>query len=97
MEQEFFDILVENGTNERLDKIAMSNEVYMRISKELDDAVLEKEKMVEKLQEIDRKISTLYGNLMASYTKVAYEQGFKDMVEILTKSRPSVPKGRHTQ
>ena len=87
MVQGIFDILVEKGTNERLDEIAMGDEVYMRASRELDDAILEKESLLEKLQEIDKRISALYGNLMASYAKLAYEQGFKDMVEILTRSQ----------
>ena len=82
-----FDILVEKGTNERLDEIAMVDEAYMKASKELDDAILEKENLLEQLHDVDKRISALYGSLMASYTKLAYEQGFKDMVEILTRNQ----------
>lgn len=86
MEHEIFRTLVENGTNERLDEIAMVDEAYTRASQELDDAILEKENLVEKLQEIDKRISVLYGSLMAAYTKLAYEQGLKDMAEMTVKS-----------
>ena len=55
-------------------------------SQELDDAILEKESLTGKLQEADRRISVLYGSLMAAYAKLAYEQGLKDMAEIFAKS-----------
>ncbi|MCI9279063.1 MAG: hypothetical protein HFH90_15500 [Lachnospiraceae bacterium] len=87
MGQGIFDILVEKGTNERLDEIAMVDEAYVKASKELDDAILEKENLLRQLHEVDKRVSALYGKLMASYTKLAYEQGFKDMVEILTRSQ----------
>lgn len=41
MEQGIFHILVENGTSERLDEIAMRDEAYQKASQELDDAILE--------------------------------------------------------
>ncbi len=86
MEQGIFHILVENGTSERLDEIAMRDEAYQKASQELDDAILEKESRTGKLQEADRRISVLYGSLMAAYAKLAYEQGLKDMAEIFAKS-----------
>ena len=86
MEQGIFHILVENGTSERLDEIAMRDEAYQKASQELDDAILEKESLTGKLQEADRRISVLYGSLMAAYARLAYEQGLKDMAEIFAKS-----------
>lgn len=86
MEQGIFHILVENGTSERLDESAMRDEAYQKASQELDDAILEKESLTGKLQEADRRISVLYGSLMAAYAKLAYEQGLKDMAEIFAKS-----------
>lgn len=86
MEQGIFQILVENGTSEWLNEIAMRDEAYQKASQELDDAILEKESLTGKLQEADRRISVLYGSLMAAYAKLAYEQGLKDMAEIFAKS-----------
>ncbi len=86
MEQGIFRILVENGTNERLDEIAMGDEAYRKASQELDDAILERESLAGRLQEVDKRIPVLYGSLMAAYAKLAYEQGFKDMAEIFAKS-----------
>ena len=86
MEQGIFHILVENGTSERLAEIEMRDEAYQKSSQELDDAILEKESLTGKLQEADRRISVLYGSLMAAYAKLAYEQGLKDMAEIFAKS-----------
>ena len=86
MEQGIFHILVENGTSERLDEIAMRDEAHQKASQELDDAILEKESLTGKLQEADRRRSGLYGSLMAAYAKLAYEQGLKDMAEIFAKS-----------
>lgn len=96
MDKEISEILVEYGTNERLDRIAQKDLGYMEISEELDRMLQKKETLSLKLGETEERISSLYGEMMACYTKIAYRQGMKDSGEILKKCG-IMPCGRELQ
>lgn len=85
MERKISEILVEYGTNERLDRIAGKDKEYMQIREELDKAMQRKEALSLEMNEAEERITSLEGEMMACYTKLAYEQGLKDAGEILKK------------
>lgn len=85
MERMISEILVEYGTNERLDKIAGKDKEYVQIREELDKAMQKKKALSLEMNEVEDRIASLDGEMMACYTRLAYEQGLKDAGEILKK------------
>jgi hypothetical protein len=83
MEKKIYDILVECGTNERLDEILTKNKDYLALHQSLSQAEEEKERLLTRLRELDHTITDLYSEMIAFHTNMAYRQGLKDKDAIL--------------
>ena len=77
--------LVENLTNERLDKIAFKDKEFRSIDKKLNEA-LEQYDNLSLSEESDKVVSHVfdaYAGQNAVYVAIAYKQGIMDSVQLL--------------
>ena len=80
------DILIENGTNERLDQIAFANREYQKTARQASKTF---ENFSDSLTPAQKKLFNAYSvnqnALSAQYSQLAYEQGLKDCAQLWTK------------
>lgn len=77
------DILIDNCTNERLDKIVFANDEYKKLleqynksSQSFEDSLTPEQKKIFDTFTVD------YNALSAMYARLAYEQGLRDIVAL---------------
>ena len=80
-----YQILIENLTNERLDRIALQDKDYSAINEELDKVMEQYDKLElsEKDAEVINAAFELYAAQCAKYAVCAYRKGMDDAVELL--------------
>ena len=85
MSESFFDTLISNKINERLDAIILADEAYKQLEEELNQECMKMEHYgfseVEKC--IIDKVISAYNSLNAYYIKLTYKQGYKDCAAFL--------------
>lgn len=79
--------LVENLTNERLDKIGFKDKEFRSIDKKLDEALEQYDELSlpEESNKVVSHVFDAYGEQSARYAAVAYRQGITDTVKLLKK------------
>lgn len=81
---DIFNILTEHATNERLDKIVLEDDVYIK-TKEKADLLLEELEKINSTQEAHKLLDS-YDSIVheaaAIYACIAYKQGAKDMFNL---------------
>lgn len=79
--------MIENFTNERLDKIAFKDKEFRSSDKKLDEAVEQYEELSlpEESDKVVNRVFDAYGEQGARYAAVAYRQGITDTVQLLKK------------
>ena len=84
--QDIVQILVQNLMNERLDRIALQDEGYCRAERELAEWLKRYEELLLSEKDAERigHIFESYVSQSARYAEVAYRQGMKDSVQLLT-------------
>lgn len=81
------EILIENFTNERLDKIAFKDKKFRSADKNLNESLKQYDEL-SLPKESDRVVNRVfdaYGEQSARYAAVAYRQGIMDTVQLLKK------------
>lgn len=83
--KDVYQILIENLTNERLDRIALQDKDYSAINEELDEVLKQYDilELSEKDADVINKAFELYGAQCAKHAHVAYRQGMEDAVDLL--------------
>lgn len=85
--KKIYKILIENLTNERLDKIAFRDKEFRSADKKLNKAL----KLYDKLSlpkedaKVVSRVFDAYVAQNARYAELAYKQGIKDTVKLLKK------------
>ena len=79
--------LVENFTNERLDKIALKDKEFRSSDRKLDAALEQYDELSlpEGSDKVVRHVFDAYADQSAVYAAVAYRQGITDTVQLLKK------------
>lgn len=80
------DILTENLTNERLDHILQQNISYLEITDKVSNALHDLEKVDsdnKKIQKIIDRYDSIVHEQFALVIKLSYQQGMKDIVQLL--------------
>ena len=79
--------LVENFTNERLDKIACKDKEFRSSDRKLDEALKQYDELSlpEESNKVANHVFDVYGEQSARYAAIAYRQGIIDMVQLLKK------------
>ena len=79
--------LVENLTNERLDKIAFKDKKFRSADKNLNESLKQYEELSlpKESNKIVGRVFDAYGEHSARYAAVAYRQGIMDTVQLLKK------------
>lgn len=77
--------LVENLTNERLDKIALKDKEFRSSDKKLNEALKRYDELSlpEENDKVVGHVFDAYGELNAVYAAIAYRQGIEDAVQLL--------------
>lgn len=77
-------ILIDNCTNERLDAIVVANEDYKEIKKQASNSF---QTLLDSLTPEQDRLFNLYtvneNTLSALYARLSYEQGLRDITELL--------------
>ena len=83
--ESFFDTLMGNKINERLDTIILADEVYKRLEEELNQECrkMDEHGFTEEEKHIIDKVISAYNSLNAHYIKLTYKQGYKDCAAFL--------------
>ena len=83
--EDVYQILIENLTNERLDRIAMQNRDFFIINKKLDEVMEQYHKLelTEQDAGVINRAFDLYAAQCAKYAACAYRQGMEDSVQLL--------------
>ena len=83
-EKSVLNILIDNCTNERLDAIVFANEDYKEIKKQASNSF---QTLVDSLTPEQNRLFNAYtaneNALSALYARLAYEQGQRDIIELL--------------
>lgn len=83
-EKSVLNILIDNCTNERLDAIVLANEDYKEIKKQASNSF---QALLDSLTPEQGRLFNTYtineNELSALYAKLAYEQGLRDITELL--------------
>lgn len=83
-EKSVLNILIDNCTNERLDAIVFANEDYKEIKKQASNSF---QTLLDSLTPEQNRLFNLYtvneNALSALYARLAYEQGQRDIIELL--------------
>lgn len=79
--------LVENLTNERLDKIAFKDKEFRSADKRLNEALSQYDdlSLPEESDRVVNRVFDAYGEQSARYAAIAYRQGIMDTVQLLKK------------
>ena len=79
--------LVENLTNERLDKIAFKDKEFRSADKRLNEALSQYDdlSLPEESDRVVNHVFDAYGEQSARYATIAYRQGIMDTVQLLKK------------
>lgn len=77
--------LIENFTNERLDKTAFHDKEFRSLDKKLNEALERYDKLSfpEEAAKVVSHVFDAYGEQGARYAAVAYRQGIEDAVQLL--------------
>ena len=83
--KDVYQILIENLTNERLDRIALQDKDFCIINAQLDDVMEQYHKLelTEKDTGVIDRAFELYAAQCAKYAVCAYRQGIEDSVQLL--------------
>lgn len=83
-EKSVLNILIDNCTNERLDAIVVANEDYKEIKKQASNSF---QTLLDSLTPEQDRLFNLYtvneNTLSALYARLSYEQGLRDITELL--------------
>lgn len=79
--------LVENLTNERLDKIAFKDKEFRSVDKKLNESLKQYDdlSLPEESDRVVNRVFDAYGEQNARYAAIAYRQGITDTVQLLKK------------
>ena len=83
--KEIYQILIENLTNERLDKIAYQDKSFLALDKRLDKLLSHYDTLAipKKQARVIDKVIDAYAAQSARYASLAYKQGIEDAVVLL--------------
>ena len=83
--ENIYEILIDNCTNERLDKIAFRDTELHSINNALDEALKQYDKLSLSKKETMQinKLLDLYVSQSSRYATLAYKQGIEDAVMLL--------------
>lgn len=85
MREEVLNIITENLTNERLDAIIMQAEEYQQAQEEENQMAENLESMLSKEQyRAYNQYLTAESQRVSVYITLCYQQGMKDIIELLT-------------
>ncbi len=85
MNDSLFDILIQNGFSERLDKDLLKNTEYIELQEKLDLSIKEFDNLDldEEMQLIIDRMVTCYNDSGSFYGILSYKQGFYDCIMLL--------------
>lgn len=77
--------LIENFTNERLDKIAFRDKEFRSADRKLNESLKQYEglSLPEENNKVVSRVFDAYGEQSARYANIAYRQGMKDVLKLL--------------
>lgn len=83
--KDVYQILLENLTNERLDRIVFQDKGFCAVNEKLDEVLEEYDKLElpEKEAEVINNAFDVYAAKCAKYALCAYRQGMEDSVQLL--------------